>query len=146
VGRQFRATQWKWVEGKEQMTGRSFPARERTGYLRLARRGAVLAYLVADEPGTDFTLLHEHAITTEPVRRVRLSALTAGPQGALDVRFTDLRIDASALPDSPPAPPRRLAWKLGLVLALLAVLATGIWLAARRARRRRPARAAPREG
>jgi hypothetical protein len=133
--RSYRATQWKFENGKEKMTGRTFATQARSGYLRLARTGAILSYLVADEPGTDFTLLHEQTFTPEAVRRVRLSATTGGPDAALDVRFTDLYIRALAVPEAPAEASRKSRWKIELVLALAAALLAAVWLALRQARR-----------
>jgi RNA polymerase sigma factor (sigma-70 family) len=92
-----------------------------SGRLRMTRVGKVLSYYAADGPDEDFKLLHQFTISADDVREIRITGNTGGPQAALDVRFSDLRIQAAAilrpgeivqpvqpLPAQPPPEPRDL--------------------------------------
>ncbi|HZZ79507.1 MAG TPA: hypothetical protein VFE62_13375, partial [Gemmataceae bacterium] len=114
------------------------------------RKGKTL-YCLAAEPGKEFVLLQQSEFGVKDLRHVRLVGVTGGPQAALDVLVTDVRIRADGFtkagatpppaPAAPPAPPPsgRSMWIIaavaGPVLILLASAgAVGVWLVVRRRR------------
>ncbi len=108
-------TVWSNSTDKDMPNTRSFPAKAKTGRLRLTRTGNLLAYAVADGPDKDFIPLQQFPVGTEDLREIRITGNTGGDKAALDVRVTDLRIRAARLlktqelelPPLPPAPPPR---------------------------------------
>ncbi len=102
-----RFAAWVSTPDKNQPTIKGFPAKAKTGRLRLTRTGNVLSYFAAEGSDADFTLLQKFPFSTEDVREVRITGGTGGEKAALDIRITDLRIRAAALPKTfePPAPP-----------------------------------------
>ena len=133
---------------------RPFPAKDKSGQLRLVRTASVLYYYVAEDAGEDFRLLQKHPFGAEDLQAVRWGGQTGGPNAALEGRFIDLRIRADGLPElanvvklNPTAPPPSqeagstsktnsgagwLALGLGVGLAMLAILALGLVLVLRR--------------
>ena len=80
---------------------RYFPAKDKSGRLRLVRSGAHLYHYVSEGANEDFRLLYHHPFPVEDVMAVRWGGTTGGPQAALDGRFIDLSIRADDLPDLP---------------------------------------------
>jgi predicted RNA-binding Zn-ribbon protein involved in translation (DUF1610 family) len=126
----------------------------KTGRLRLIRSGADLYYCTAEEAKEDFTFRAKFRFGAEDLLRVQIIGSTGGDKAALDVRVTDLRIRADAIPDMPAgeldatatptatpvaplaAPPPTTGGKGWLIAALIVVLvfllllalALGTWL------------------
>lgn len=125
---------------------KTFPTTLTKGRLRMVRTGSLLAHYVADAEGGEFTLLDEHPFGAEELERVRIGGYTGGVAAALDFRITDLRIRAQSLPTFPAAapPPRKGRLAVALAAALAATFAAGVWLFARKYRRR-PSQAAVEE-
>ncbi len=121
---------------KTEPTMHYFPAREKTGRLRLVRTGSVLSCFAAEGPEGEFTCLKEYPFSPVDLKQVYITTSTAGPRAALDVRVHDLRIRSG-----PPgnlataAPTRSMKWVLLAVIAVLLTLALlGVcWRLARRA-------------
>jgi serine/threonine protein kinase len=118
------------------------------GRLRLTRTGTRLDYLVADE-GDPYQLLRSEEVGTADAETLRLFGFSGWGPVAVDLRLTDLVIDAGSLPDLTPGGislgdmlPRRLAWSkawlfAALVVGLVVSLPLAVWLcvwARRRAR------------
>jgi hypothetical protein len=129
------------------------------GTLRLARTGSQLRYLVAEE-GQDSTTLESVDVGTADVQMVWLRCTTMYKPIALDVRLTNLVIDADEFPDgvpssqapdvAPPPPTPAQTGDKGWFLAgaivggaTAATVLVAVWLAVRHGRRPRkvPARA-----
>jgi DNA-directed RNA polymerase subunit RPC12/RpoP len=133
---------------------RTFPSTgAATGRLRLVRTGSVLAHSAAEGTANEFLFLRQHPFGADDVKAVRVGGYTGGPNAALEVRVTDLRVRADSMPGMPEVPgvpeppgvpgaqpptpkPGGKGWLgaalvLGLVLALGAL---GLWLLARRGR------------
>ncbi len=119
------------------------------GKLRLVRKGADLHYFWAEE-GQDWTQLQSVEIGTQDVERVQLLCTTMHTPIALDVRLTELVIDAEQFPsgaESNQAPaasrqslpqPKPKKWLMALavcVVIFLSLGAAGWWLLARQSRR-----------
>jgi WD40 repeat protein len=121
---------------------RVFPAKSKTGRLRLVRAGSTVAHYVAEEAGDNFTLLRQHRLGPEDVRSVRIGGHTGGPRATLDFRVTGLRIRAESLPDTLATEAEgdgTIAWLLiALSVFLAVILSLGVWLYVRR-RRAQPA-------
>ncbi len=157
--------------GNKPTQGRPFPARARTGRLRLVRNGAVVSYFVSEAGSNEFRLLQQYRLGATELENVRIVGRTGGPRAALDVRVTDFRIRADWLSETsrpapaarenalaeasnPPSPSpeqvRKVPWSLigaGSLLAVLPVAAC-LFLYFRRRARNQPETAlvaAPRE-
>jgi hypothetical protein len=137
------------ANGKE--TGFSQGVRVRSqalkGRLRLTRTGTRLDFLAADE-GQPYCVLRSDEVGAADAQALRMFGFTGWGPVAVDVRLTDLVLDADSLPDAPPAVtlPGRLVWSkawlsAGLGAGLLLTLPLGVWLVARG--RRRAAAAGP---
>jgi serine/threonine-protein kinase len=119
------------------------------GRLKLVRTGPRLDYLVSDGE-SPYQLLRSEEVGGADVESLRLVGFSGWGPVAVDVRFTDLVIDADRLPDAAPALslPGRMAWPrawlpAALVVGLLISLPLGVWLcvyARRRGGARGPAR------
>jgi HEAT repeat protein len=134
----------------EQQTNRHFPARARTGRLRLVRHGTILYYFASDGEGKDFALLSKSEFGARDLRNVRILGSTSGPAASLDCRISDVHIRADAFVKSAaaiptPASPEEIAhssWLIALVTAVslaTIVVSLGIWLLVRRHRQSTPA-------
>jgi hypothetical protein len=77
------------------------PTAAKSGRLRVVRQGTAFAYFVAEGAGDEFRFLSRYALNEGPVTMIRLVAATGGPEAAVDVRFTDLRVRAESFPDQP---------------------------------------------
>jgi hypothetical protein len=116
------------------------------GRLRLTRTGTRLDSIVADEGAPSFTLRSEE-VGAADAQLLRLFGFTGWGPVLVDVRLTDLVLDADALPDLPAGGgtaggmlPGRLAWSkawlsAALVVGLLLTLPLAVWLWAGRRRR-----------
>jgi serine/threonine-protein kinase len=118
------------------------------GRLRLTRTGTRLDYVVADEDAP-YCVLRSEEVGTADAETLRMFGFTGWGPVAVDVRLTDLVIDADSLPDAAPAEllPGRLAWPKAwlsavLVGGLLFSLPLGVGLCLW-ARRRRAAATVP---
>ena len=85
------------ADGKPDTMANAFPVSERIGRFRMVRRGAELAYYLADGDEQEFQLLTVHSFAADDLKDVRISGDTSGPNAVLDVRFSDLRISAASL-------------------------------------------------
>lgn len=141
--------QWDDATKKNKQKWKAFDVKGTKWRFRLARIGATLFYFVAEEGEPDFRLLQQLDFVEDDVKDIRLVASTGGPLAALDVRITDLRIRAEALPNLPKlaaaerspkvvAPPggeptseepRRGSWKLWLAASVVAMLLLGLVVA-----------------
>jgi hypothetical protein len=111
------------------------------GRMKVARLGAQIQYLVSDE-GSPYHLIKSDEFGAADVERVRVFGFSGWGPVAVDVRLTDLVIDAN--PVRGEAPPR-LQWrKAWLALLLAIVFLTGSALIVIRQLLRTPAAAAPR--
>ncbi len=108
--------------GKDQL--KVFPAKVKSGQLRLVRTGAVLSHYVAEFPNDDFVFLYEHPFSDADLRRICVLGTTGGPKTSLDVSVTDFLIRADSILGAPApaaeAESGSLGWWLVGVLALLA--------------------------
>jgi serine/threonine protein kinase len=138
------STQWDAVAPKEDMNRRTFPTPTKAGRLRLSRTGAMLSYAVAEAGSDEFSQLASEPYEDSDLRQVRLVATTADAFASIDVRVSDLRIHAGALPKETPAVARRAGrlWPLLLIFPLVLALPFGVWLLVRRRAPKKPARAA----
>jgi serine/threonine protein kinase len=90
------------------------------GRLKLVRTGSELQYLVSDGD-LPYERIQSEEVGLEDVKTVRLVAFSGWTPVAVDVRFTDLTIDADEYPDGIPG---RMAWSNAwLTVALLVGLA-----------------------
>jgi hypothetical protein len=81
-----------------------FPAKEKSGRLRMVRSGFMLFFYGVDGDGDDFKLLTRQKFHAKELRNVRVLAATGGPGAELDVRITDLVIRGDAFQKAPTAP------------------------------------------
>jgi serine/threonine protein kinase/predicted RNA-binding Zn-ribbon protein involved in translation (DUF1610 family) len=139
----------KGPDGQEQyLNSRHLKATRSRGKLRLVRTGSQVQFLVAEE-GQGFQAIQSLEIGTADVRTVQVECQTMWTPIALDVRLTELVVDAGQFPGGIPsarsadAPavavqrPARKGWLTALVLAalpLLAVVVLGAWLRSRQRR------------
>jgi serine/threonine protein kinase len=119
------------------------PCTDRMGKLRLKRTGTTLSYLWAPGPKAEtFRTLHRCDFGLEPIKSVRLTAVTGRQPCKVDVRLIDVQIRSGP---ASIAPKRWLARRpvvaLGLSLGLLILL--GAWLHGRQRRRARTMCPAP---
>jgi hypothetical protein len=121
--KQFFAWLRLWDENSNQhrQEGREFPATANSGKLRLVRTGSDIAYYVADGPDAEFKLLHQTMFGSEDLRAVQFNAATGGPAAALEVRLTDLVIQADGLENVPGGKPIGTLLFAGLTIGGLAV-------------------------
>jgi hypothetical protein len=128
--------------GKNDAQFKGFDAKSTRWRFRLARTGAVLSYLLAEQDEPDFRLLHQLAWFDEDLKDIRVVASTGGPQAALDVRVTDLRIRAESLPNLPDderrsgLPADGWRWTAWLTAGVALVFVAGLTLVVRQVRRR----------
>jgi hypothetical protein len=134
---------------------KSFPTPTTTGRLGLVRSGEELYYLASRGVDQPLKFLQKYRFGAEDVQRIMISAATGGVKAQLDLRVTDLRIRADAIPGVP-APEAALGnagaappdgggrgWLLlGVLLAgtVGAILMLGFWLSKSGPLRRRSER------
>jgi DNA-directed RNA polymerase subunit RPC12/RpoP len=122
-----------WVrrheDGKDKSNYKEFPARSKTGKLRLARAGATVAFYAADGPDGLFTLLLRYPFNSDPLEGIRIVGSTGSPKSALDVRVSDLHVRAESLQittDSISLPTGVEGWLvIGLALVLMTAVVVG---------------------
>lgn len=131
-------------DGKEKgfSAGSRVRAREPKGRLKLARTGTKLKYLVSDGRAP-FHLIKTDDVGADDVQAIRLLGFSGWGPVAVDVRFTEMIVQADSLPDGIDA---RLtlskAWLAGgLVVAMASTLFVGVFLCGRR--RKTAGQAAP---
>lgn len=113
-------------------------ARAKSGRLRLVRTGSSLFFYVADGRDGNYVLVDQAPFDGADVREVRIVGSTGGIKAGLDVRITDLQIDADSFGTGRPAgvesPGIRpwLARALALVLLLLLTWGFGVNITRRR--------------
>jgi hypothetical protein len=95
------------ADGKEHLDAMNFRAGEPAGRLKLVRTGPQLEYW-ATEGAPEFHRLRSKMIGTPDVQTIRLVCTSGYDHAAVDVRFTDLVLDADRLPaQAESAPPAR---------------------------------------
>jgi hypothetical protein len=103
------------------------PTEAKTGRLRLVRTGTLLSCFASEGASEDFVLLKEYPFSSQDVKQVFFHGSTGGPAADLDVRISDLRIVADALPDlaarAAPAAGSKRWLAAAVILNLLIVLA-----------------------
>jgi hypothetical protein len=141
-------------DGGEKLDVQNYRAAEPAGKFRLVRNGSQLQYWVADG-ASEYHLIRSMEIGTDDVQAVRLMCFTGYKLGAVDVRFTDLVIDAdqvrSQAASGPPPPgaappgpessgsPRSHYRALGVFAAALLTVAGLVLLYVLQRRRKAPA-------
>jgi hypothetical protein len=141
-------------DGKDQFKkSHGIPGKESTGKLRLVRTGTSLHHQAADGGGSFQTILVSD-VGADEVKAVRIQCYTGWTKGILDVRVSNLEIQAGQIPDkptglsggvaaspaAPPAPAKALrpglatvlVLGLGGILSFLVVI--GLWLRSRQRR------------
>jgi DNA-directed RNA polymerase subunit RPC12/RpoP len=88
-----------WNSGENKLL--PYPAATKTGRMRLVRTGDMLSYWVAEPKDGKFEHLRESRFSAEELIDIRLVATTGGPKASLDVRFSDLKVRATKLPNVP---------------------------------------------
>jgi hypothetical protein len=140
------SSRWDGDAGKDEPSTRhQVPAQAPSGHLRLVRTGPLLSYYVAEGSAEEFTLLAQDPFEQTDIRQVRIAGMTADARAELDVRVTELRIHADALPRAvaPVAARASRTWLLLFVPVALAP-ALVLWLYGRRRyARSRPETASP---
>jgi DNA-directed RNA polymerase subunit RPC12/RpoP len=138
-------------EGKDQyLNNMELKATESKGKLRLIRNGSQLQYLVAEEQQA-FKALQRVEIGTDDVQAVHGDCFTMSAPVALDVRLTELVIDANQFPNGIPSAPVPAApvesplgskgslqavELLGALLAIVLLIGLEAWLYVRSNRRK----------
>ncbi len=114
--------------GKQSIRSKSTAAQG--GRLRLVREGEKLTFLAAEQGQNDFEALYDITVRTDDVKVLRVAANQGGDGTPLNVRFTELTIQADQLIGMPPSRGGRLT-ALVVVLVLVGGGA-GVWLWRRR--------------
>jgi hypothetical protein len=145
MGTRFFAWMRVWDEAadKDRMRNKWFPAKTKTGRLRMTRTGSDLSYHASEGPDGDFFLITRFPFVTEDLKAVRLVGATGDPGVALEVRATDLRLRAESLPGKPGLPEPaagagRKGWLAAGILVGLALVGSSVlvvWLLVRRSGR-----------
>jgi hypothetical protein len=81
-----------------------FPTPAETGRLQLVRSGAELFYCASVGEDQPIKLLTKYRFGADDVKRLAISGQTGGKNALVDMRISDFRIRADAIPDAP-APP-----------------------------------------
>ena len=113
--------------------GNDFPAKSKTGQLRLVRNGSVLSYLVADGANAEFVFLNHDTFGNGDLKNVRIGGTTGSLGLSLDARVTSLHVRAEALPKLAAPPPAKAATSMlpliiAVGLALTAGIPLSVWL------------------
>jgi DNA-directed RNA polymerase subunit RPC12/RpoP len=148
---------WDAPSGKPQQRGKKgYPAKAKTGRLRMVRTGSDLSCFVSEGADEDFTLLQKSPFSADTSIEVRFVGTTGGEKAALDVRLTGLTARAEKLTGLPEAALDRkeggqdplaanrhqtdrrgwlaAALVIGLAIALAFAVAVGTWLYLRQRR------------
>jgi Protein of unknown function (DUF1583) len=144
---------WNEQAGKPLEKARNQATQVKTGRLRLVRSGADLYFSMAEGMDGEFKFHMKHPFGTEDLKKIVLSASTGTDQAEMDVRVTDVRIRAAALPNAPASaapsqaavensaeePPAR-SWLMAalmigavVVVVLVVVVGAGLYLRRRHA-------------
>ncbi|MCI0685325.1 MAG: DUF1583 domain-containing protein [Gemmataceae bacterium] len=127
-----------WTKAGKKGPFAAFATTATSGRLRLVRTGAAISYYVAEGDAAEFTLLEQRPFSGGDVKEIQIAGSTGGPEATLDARFRDLRIGADVVPEDSRSRPtwgRLELLGLGIVIALVAALATSRWAYVRRRRR-----------
>lgn len=89
---------------KDLNNGAIFPVKEKSGRLRLERRGTELSYYHSDGD-MEFKLLTTFPFVADDIQSIQRFGETSGPKAALDARFSDLHITATSPPPLPAVRP-----------------------------------------
>ena len=131
-GRRFISWASLWNNAREKMVPDSIsvPTQIMIGRLRLVRSGADVYYGFSDGFDGDFRYFKKLSFGAENVRRVRIAGSVGGDKGTFDVRVTDFRIRADAIPNMPASSPAPGAAVVAGPMAAQSPLASGKgWLA-----------------
>jgi serine/threonine protein kinase len=121
-------------EGRRRYHSDYYPTRTHAGRLRLARRGSIVTYLVAEANGDDFQPIQQSELGTANIKLVRVAADAGQTDSPVDVRIGDLEVRALVAPaetsPSPSASRRRWFFYLypAMVLFALSIVFSGSWL------------------
>jgi serine/threonine protein kinase len=130
------------AEGKRRYHSDYYPTGTRAGRLRLARRGSLVSYLVAEAEREEFREIHKANLGTDDLKIVRVAADTGNSDSPVEVRIGDLEIRALKVPAefSPPPSASRRRWFFylypALALLTISLLLSGSWLWQRRRHRK----------
>jgi hypothetical protein len=89
--------------GKRALKVHPYPSKAKAGRFRMVRSGAELSVFVSEGDDKEFALILKSPFGIEDVSNVLMSAGTDGARSTLNVRLTDLRIRADAIPQKPVA-------------------------------------------
>ncbi len=81
---------------KPKNRGANFPVKQKSGRLRMERKGTALSYYQSEGDEMDFKLLTTVPFVADDIKAIQIFGHTSSPKAALDVRFTDLHIEAKA--------------------------------------------------
>ncbi len=111
------------------------PTQQRSGKLRIVRKGATLIYLATEGAGDEFREISRSDFGTEPTAFVRFVVHNNNSPAAIDARLVDLhiRVEPAAAGEAAPRPRTRLL-AFGLSAGLLLVLGLAAWAYGRRHR------------
>jgi hypothetical protein len=128
------------AKGKAQPKLDTVPTNARTGRLRLARIDSTLYCYASEGADEEFILVKSQPFRAHPGKQVFLHASTGGPRADLDVRISDFRVVADALPElaateAPPVGTGRWLIAAVVVNTLLLLAALGGWITLRHIRR-----------
>jgi hypothetical protein len=107
--------------------GGSNPTEHRSGKLRLARSGAILAYLVAEGQSDSFREIDQFELGENDVDTVRFAADNGGSPTLVDVRIQAVKIIADALGEPTPLPPPSSRWPLWLGVGVILAAGGAYW-------------------
>jgi hypothetical protein len=130
-------------DGQRRRVGEVFPARSKTGQLRVTRRGTFFTFWAKEEGEAAFRQLVIYEMGPADLQSIRLAAYTGNANYAVDLRIRDLQVSAEGMaadqainPGTSPKPRYR-AWLLvgGIVALLVLFTSLGVWLSVRQKRR-----------
>lgn len=92
---------WRFIKpdgaAKPLNKGANFPVKQKSGRLRMVRNGTELSYYLSDGQETEFKLLTTFPFVADDIKAIHIFGHTSSPKAALEVRFTDLHIEAKAV-------------------------------------------------
>lgn len=96
-----------WMRNREKPASVShkFPPPVTIGRLRLVRSGADLYFLGAPGANEPFLFFTKYRFGADDLKRIAITTTAGGPKAMLDVRVTDFRIRADAIPAAPATEP-----------------------------------------
>lgn len=119
VGRRYRSregevysvTMMKPAQGELKKSVKYFPAKDRSGKLRLSRRQSIVHYLAADGDSSVFRELYQFQYGEADVGTVRITADASGRSSPFAVSIGNLQIRTETLrPRTETRPPGRFRW------------------------------------